>query len=106
MKINEVLECINKVSDSKRENTHGHLIAVTEIKKSMGPYRQAYTHIYYIDLDKKDKYEYCTASIMDRCTKDKEDKLKERCEKEALIKLFSLITVKDNWEKLITGEVW
>lgn len=108
MKINDVLECLNKVLDSERgedSKVQGHLIAMTEIKKSMGPYKHAYTHIYYIDLNNKEKYEYCTGDVMDRCTIDKEDKLKEKSEKAALTKLFRRITSPKLWDELLTGNV-
>lgn len=92
MKINEVLEAYNKVIDTLREEkgikAKGHFVAVTNIKKSMGPYKQFYVHILYCDVTKNINYPFAGAQLMERCPAGQEEEILNKCELAALKSFF------------------
>lgn len=92
MKINEVLEAYNKAIDHIREerniNAKGHFIAVEDVKKSMGPYKQFYVSILYHNGTNKVNYPVAGAQLMERCPAGTEEQALEKCELAALSKFF------------------
>ena len=96
MKINEVLEAYNKAIDCLREEKSiadkGHLIAVEDVKKSMGPYKQFYVSILYHNGTSKVNYPVAGAQLMERCPAGTEEQALERCELAALSKFFQYCT--------------
>lgn len=49
MKINDILECFNKVLDLKAATSHMHYVAHSTIEKKMGPVKKATTIITLCD---------------------------------------------------------
>ena len=97
MKINQMLESINKALDAIRFQrgieVNGHFVAVTSIKKSMGAYKICTITVDYINLDEHENFKFCTNTLSDECVKGEEDKLEDRCALELLTSFFI------RWEK-------
>lgn len=87
MKINEVLESYNKFLETYREahnnNCKGHFIALTAIKKSMGPWKEFHVNIYYIGSN-KERYPFISSSTMEKCLKEKEEQCIDKLSLNAL----------------------
>lgn len=79
MKINSILESINKAIDCIRKDNdievRGHFTALTTIKKSMGPYKECRIEINYTDLSEHKTTLFCNATCMERCAPNEEHKL-------------------------------
>lgn len=108
MKINDVLECYNAALDNERIhrelNVKGHFVSTMEIKKSMGPYKQAFINIIYIDIDHKTNRQFVSSSWMERALIDDINKFTETAEKQALIKFIIACNENDVWKKVIEGK--
>lgn len=106
MKINDILESYNKAIDKIRKDKgiteNGHLMAFTDVRKSMGPYKEFRTDILYISSDRNNTY-VCNHVSMERCLKDEEQKFVEKNELIVLEKLFTLLYNKFIWNQLIEG---
>ena len=105
MRINEVLEGINKAIDNIREEqglkVNGHLTSVTTVKKSMGPYRQCYIMVVYVNSDNNTTTELFTKTIMDRVMGDKVDALIAKTE--SLVVTAVVLYMYKHLESLIKG---
>lgn len=92
MKINNILESINKAIDVMRFNegieANGHFVAMSSIKKSMGPYKAYHIIIDYVDLDGHKNFTFCNNTCMERCPTGEEHKLEEQCTLEVLTRFF------------------
>lgn len=92
MKINSILEGINKAIDviriNREINVNGHFTAISNIKKSMGPYKEYRIVIDYINLDSHENFMFCSNHCMERCPVGEEYKLEEQCTQEILTKFF------------------
>lgn len=108
MRLNEVLECANKAIDEIREGkgimAKGHFVSTTEIRKSMGPYRQCDVRIVYVNLDEHKTIDFCTTSAMERCTIEDEKKLVKATEMKALKAFFTQQCITEIWQQIIGGE--
>lgn len=108
MKINDILDCVNGVLESERVirnlDVRGHFVATIEVKRSMGPYKQAYVNIIYVDTANKTSFPFVTSSTMERALIDHMDVFLETASKHALVKFIYMCHEKDNWEKLIEGK--
>ncbi|MBQ9391970.1 MAG: hypothetical protein IJU02_07245 [Lachnospiraceae bacterium] len=106
MKINDVLECFNAALDSERINkgikAKGHFVSTMEIKRSMGPYKQAHVTIIYIDLDRKANIPFITSSWTERALVEHLETFKEKAEMQTLIKF--IISCNGCWQQLIEGK--
>lgn len=98
MRINKILESINKAIDTIRKekelNARGHFVAVSTIKKSMGPYKEYRITVDYVNLNSHENYMFCSNTCMERCNTGEECKLEEQCTLELLTKFFI------RWNKL------
>lgn len=107
MKLNDVLDCFNTAIEGERviKDLHvkGHLIGVTEVKKSMGPYRQCYTYINYVDRNTGENFKLITATLMERVTANQVDEFILKTEKQALIKLIVTLQDREIWSAIING---
>lgn len=107
MKFNDVLDCFNTAIEGERIikdlNVKGHLVGVTEVKKSMGPYRQSYVYINYVNRDTGENSRLVTATLMDRVTVNQVEDFILKSEKQAILKL--IITLQDQkiWHAIING---
>ena len=107
MKFNDVLDCFNTAIEGERIikdlNIKGHLVGVTEVKKSMGPYRQSYVYINYVNRDTGENFRLVTATLMDRVTVNQVEDFILKSEKQAILKL--IITLQDQkiWSAIING---
>lgn len=108
MKINDVLECFNKALTVDRENQNrenkGHFVAYSNIRKSMGPYREFFTQIVYVNPVTTETKYICNNKLMERCCKDEESIKLETNEKKALEKFIYLMQQPEVWNKVIQGK--
>lgn len=106
MKIDEVLESLNKALDDIRErkqlNVKGHFVALPSIKKSMGPYKEYRIRINYVNGVDNEVHLFCTNTCMERCNAGEEDKLANQCETEVLRKFF--ICLHKYYDSIIIGD--
>ena len=108
MKINDVLECFNKALTIDRENQNrenkGHFVAYSNIRKSMGPYREFFTQIVYVNpITTETKY-ICNSTSMERCPREGEPTMLINNEKKALEKFIYLMHQPDVWNRVIQGK--
>ena len=107
MKFNDVLDCFNTAIEGERIirdlHVRGHLVGVTEVKKSMGPYRQSYVYVNYVNRDTGENSRLVTATLMDRVTVSQVEDFILKSEKQAILKL--IITLQDQkiWSAIING---
>lgn len=107
MKFNDVLDCFNTAIEGERIikdlNVKGHLVGVTEVKKYIGPYRQSYVYINYVNRDTGENSRLVTATLMDRVTVNQVEDFILKSEKQAILKL--IITLQDQkiWSAIING---
>ena len=92
MRINNILEGINKAIDHIRESSNveakGHFTAITTIKKSMGPYKECRIEINYTDLLEHKTTLFCNTTCMERCAPNEEYKLIDRTTENIITKFF------------------
>lgn len=107
MKFNDILDCFNTAIEGERviKDLHikGHLVGVTEVKKSMGPYRQCYTYINYVDRNTGENFKLINATLMERVTANQVDEFILKTEKQALLKLIVTLQDKEIWSAIING---
>lgn len=107
MKFNDILDCFNTAIEGERviKDLHikGHLVGVTEVKKSMGPYRQCYVYVNYVDRATGENFKLINATIMDRVTANQVEELILKTEKQALLKLFITLQDQKIWSAIING---
>lgn len=108
MRIDDVLECLNKTLDELRARrgitTKGHFISTMNIKKSMGPYKQCYIIIYYVNLDTKINTPFTEGTYMERVLVDRVEDFIKVAEQYALTKFFIMCNEPNLWESIIIGE--
>lgn len=108
MKIDDVLECLNKTLDEIRAKkgytTKGHFISTMNIKKSMGPYKQCYITIIYVNLDTKTTTPVSEGSYMERVLVDRVEEFVKVAEQYALTKFFIKLNEPNLWEDIIIGK--
>lgn len=108
MKIDDVLECLNKTLDELRAKrsitTKGHFVSTMNIKKSMGPYKQCYITIIYVNLDSKINTPISEGTYMERVLVDRVEEFIGVAERYALTKLFIKLNEPNLWENIIIGE--
>ena len=90
MRINNILECFNKVLASKTGDKNRHIVAYSNWKPKMGPYKEASTIISLIDSVTMKSEQLISMSEVDRTPAGEEDKLIERNEEKALIEFIKL----------------
>lgn len=107
MKFNDILDSVNTAIEGERVIrdlfVRGHLVSTMEIKKSMGPYKQSYIRIVYVNLDTNTNFEFLTCTYMGKAPVDKIDEFIFEAEKNALLKLIITLHDKDIWQALIEG---
>jgi hypothetical protein len=107
MKFNDILDCFNTAIEGERVirdlHVNGHLVGITEIKKSMGPYRQSYIYINYVNRDTGENFRLITANLMDRVTVNQVDEFILKTEKQAIIKLIVTLQDRKVWDAIING---
>lgn len=107
MKFNDVLDCFNTAIEGERVikdlYVKGHLVGVTEVKKSMGPYRQCYVYVNYVDRNTGENFRLVTATLMDRVTVNQVEDFITKAEKQAIIKLIVTLQDKEIWSAIING---
>lgn len=90
MKINEVLECVNKVLDQDRAvnniECNGHLVAHTSWEKKIGTAKEFHVYIDYVNGDQT--YKYISKHHICQCPADEVDSMKNQVELMALELLF------------------
>lgn len=108
MRFNDILNEINKVIEALRVTRElyikGHLVSTMQIHKSMGPYKQFYLYIDYIDTDNNQSYRLLTNSLMAKAPSDKLEEIKIELEKSSLFKLITLLHDSNVWESIIEGK--
>lgn len=108
MKIDDVLECLNKTLDELRAKrgitTKGHFVSTMNIKKSMGPYKQCYITIIYVNLDSKINTPVSEGTYMERVLVDRVEEFISVAERYALTKLFIKLNEPNLWENITIGE--
>ena len=104
MRINDVLEALNKSIDIEREHKEikvlGHFTSYTNIEKAIGPYKRISIHINYINKSRK-AIPFVGVCLTERCLTDKEDKAIAKAEIEVLIRLFS--KYKEEYKEIVEG---
>lgn len=107
MKLNDVLDCFNTAIEGERVtrnlNVKGHLVSAIEIRKSMGPYKQSYIYINYVDRETGNNYRVLTDTFMDRVPTDELDAFIMKSEKQALLKLIVILRDNDMWNSIVNG---
>lgn len=108
MKINDVLECFNKALSLKRNEVSteakGHFVAYSNIRNLIGPYKEFFTQIVYVNpITTETKY-ICNNVITERCSKDSEDIMLIKNEKATLEKFIYLMLQPDIWKEIIRGK--
>lgn len=92
MRINSILESINRAIDRTRKDTcietRGHFTALTTIKKLMGPYKECRIEINYTDLSKQQTSSFCVVTCVERCASNEEHKLIEKTTDDAITEFF------------------
>lgn len=86
MRINEVLECYNKAALNKK----GHYLAICNIIKLIGPFKQCNMKILFADYKTQSTSLVCEKKMVQRCNKGEEDSLIKEVSKEILIDFFNL----------------
>lgn len=108
MKFNDILDAVNTALEGERVMkdlfVRGHLVSTMEIKKSMGPYKQSYIKVIYVNLDNNKNYDLLTSTYMDKAPVDKMDEFILKAEKNALLKLFITLHTPSIWQSLIEGK--
>lgn len=108
MRINEVLEALNRAIDEQRGirglNIVGHFTSTMNIKKSMGPYKQCYVSIVYVKPEDKEVIPFCEGSYMERVLVDRVEEFINIAEQQALTKFFIRCHEPNLWEDILTGE--
>lgn len=106
MRINQILESINKAIDQFRAerniSARGHLIGICSIYKEMGPYKRFEMHLDYVNIDTENTVIVCENKCIDKCPIGQELKLEEKCTSELLTKFF--IKWEELKEQIITGK--
>lgn len=108
MKINNVLEAINRALDEERIkrslDIKGHFTSTMNIKKSMGPYKQCYINIVYVNPTTKEVKNFCEGTYMERVLVDRVEDFIDIAEQYALTKFFIRCHEPNLWEDIIKGE--
>ena len=108
MKINSVLEAINRALDEERAkrslDIKGHFTSTMNIKKSMGPYKHCYINIVYVNPVTKEVKNFCEGSYMERVLVDRVEDFIDIAEQYALTKFFIHCHEPNLWEDIIKGE--
>lgn len=107
MRFNDILDAVNTAVEGERVIkdlfVKGHLVSTMEIKKSMGPYKQAYIRIIYVNTDTSTNFDFLTCTYMGKAPVDKMEEFILEAEKSALLKLIVTLHDKDIWQSLIEG---
>lgn len=108
MKFSDILDAVNTALEGERVMkdlfVRGHLVSTMEIKKSMGPYKQSYIKVIYVNLDTNENYDFLTSTYMDKAPVDKMDEFILNSEKNALLKLVVTLHTPGIWQSLIEGK--
>lgn len=108
MKFNDILDSVNTALEGERVIkdlfVRGHLVSTMEIKKLMGPYKQSYIKIVYVNLDESKNIEFLTSTYMGKAPVDKMDEFILESEKRALLKLIITLHTPGIWQSLIEGK--
>lgn len=90
MRINNVLECFNKVLESKRPKENKHVVAYSNWKQKMGPFKEATTVISIIDPTVMKSDKLVVVNTVDRVYAGEEELFIEKNEEKALIEFIKL----------------
>lgn len=91
MKINDILECFNKVLDYKGNPERAHYIAHSILDRKIGTVKSASAIITFYDPIKGPE-EVCRAECTDSIASGHEGELIEQAQKEALIEFIKIWT--------------
>jgi hypothetical protein len=80
MKIDNILESINRAIDYVRDNNNiisvkGHFVALTTINKGMGSYKECNIQVNYIDIKNQKIIPFCNEKCIEKCVANEEHKL-------------------------------
>lgn len=107
MKFNDIIDCFNVSIEGERIikdlHIYGHLVYVMEIKKSIGPYKQSYIYINYVNRDTGENHRLVTSELTDRADTKSMDAFILKSEKQALLKLIVTLQDKQIWEAIVNG---
>lgn len=108
MKFSDILDVVNTALEGERALkdlfVKGHLVSTMEIKKSMGPYKQSYIKIIYVNLDTEKNHDFLTSTYMDKAPVDKIKEFIAESENKALLKLVITLHTPGIWQSLIEGK--
>lgn len=109
MKINDILEKVNKLLDKQREiehiNTKGHFIGTMTLRKSMGPYKQCTVEISYVNMTNSTITPIIKSTLMERVANNEDNPIIDNTTTDAISKFIVKTASDNNWENIKKGNL-
>lgn len=108
MKINDILEKVNKLLDQQRElegiDTKGHFIGTMTLRKSMGPYKQCTIEISYVNMTNSTITSVIKSTLMERVAND-DNPIIDSTTADAVSKFLVKVGSNNSWEDIKRGDM-